>query len=158
MSNVERFQVRRRGNDHVLDAMSKRAAKIDAMCNYKPSINNFWFFQVTTTEDIPQLPEPEGTLLRQSILELVHPNLADMDRARTGGTVDGIKTKRLKGRAWSRDHDRQFRSVGGCYSASRCRTCTYMFTLIFGALVFHLYCQLAFSLPSAVVGFTYTRS
>lgn len=66
--------------------------------------------QVITTEDIPQLPEPEGTALRQAVLELVHPNLADMDRARTGSSaVDGIKAKRLKGRPWSRDHDRRFR-------------------------------------------------
>ncbi|GAQ82931.1 Calmodulin-binding protein CRAG [Klebsormidium nitens] len=68
--------------------------------------------QVNTTEDIPQLPEPEGTALRQAILELVHPNLADMDRARTGGgATDGIKAKRLTGKPWSRDHDRRFRFV-----------------------------------------------
>jgi hypothetical protein len=114
---------------------------------------------VTTTEDIPQLPEPEGTLLRQSILELVHPNLADMDRARTGGTVDGIKTKRLKGRAWSRDHDRQFRSVGGCYSAPRCRTCTHnssllshlLFFTAIGSFCSHYHAQWLFSKPFVII-------
>ncbi|KAH9556185.1 hypothetical protein CY35_07G012700 [Sphagnum magellanicum] len=59
-----------------------------------------------TPEDIPALPEPEGSQLRAALLQLVHPNLVQLDCAQSS---DSYLCRFSK--PWCQDHDRELRLI-----------------------------------------------
>ena len=64
---------------------------------------------ITWMEDIPMIPEPELGQLRADLVELIHPNLLDLDRMQE--SIGGIRDSRmLKGnKSWSSRHDTELR-------------------------------------------------
>jgi hypothetical protein len=64
---------------------------------------------ITCMEDIPMIPEPELGQLRTDLVELLHPNLVDLDRMQesVGCSRD---SRTLKGnKSWSSRHDTELR-------------------------------------------------
>ncbi|XVF50627.1 hypothetical protein PTKIN_Ptkin04bG0116900 [Pterospermum kingtungense] len=69
------------------------------------------FNQITTTEEIPLIPEPELSLLRGEILKLLHPNLVGIDQLK--GDLCGSSDQNFKiiNKPWGEDHDLQLRLI-----------------------------------------------
>lgn len=58
---------------------------------------------ITTTEDIPPIPEPEYSSLRGEMMKLLYPNVVGIDNMRAGSFAE-----RYPGggsRPWGEDHD-----------------------------------------------------
>ncbi|KAL3688572.1 hypothetical protein R1sor_014881 [Riccia sorocarpa] len=62
-------------------------------------------------EPIPAIPEPELGRLRNDLLQLVHPNLAHLDRARTSHNAAHDAKIRRFSKPWSSHHDRELRII-----------------------------------------------
>lgn len=62
---------------------------------------------ITTTEEIPPIPEPEYSSLRGAIMKLLHPNVYSIDHM-TGGPVTE-QYARVGSRPWEQDHDLHLR-------------------------------------------------
>lgn len=60
---------------------------------------------ITTSEEIPRMPEPEYNSLRGAIMELLHPNVFGIDHM-TGGPFTYPRVGR---RHWEEDHDLHLR-------------------------------------------------
>ncbi|XP_022765895.1 DENN domain and WD repeat-containing protein SCD1-like isoform X2 [Durio zibethinus] len=69
------------------------------------------FNQITTTEEIPPIPEPELSLLRGEILKLLYPNVVGIDqlKADLGGSSD--QNIKISNKPWGEDHDLQLRLI-----------------------------------------------
>lgn len=65
--------------------------------------------QITTTEEIPPLPEPELSLLRGEIMKLLHPNVVGIDQLKASLGSSYEQYPRGSGKPWGEDHDLQFR-------------------------------------------------
>jgi hypothetical protein len=64
--------------------------------------------QITTSEEIPQIPEPEFSTLRNDILKLLHPNVVAIDQLKGFGNSVEQCPKSLS-KPWGEDHDLQLR-------------------------------------------------
>lgn len=64
---------------------------------------------ITTSEDIPPIPEPELSFLRSEILKLLYPNVIGIDYMKIN--AGGLSEQYAKGgsRPWGEDHDFQLR-------------------------------------------------
>lgn len=67
--------------------------------------------QITTTEEIPPLPEPELSLLRGEIMKLLHPNVVGIDQLKASLGSSYEQYPRGSGKPWGEDHDLQFRFI-----------------------------------------------
>ncbi|KAF8024634.1 hypothetical protein BT93_F1721 [Corymbia citriodora subsp. variegata] len=67
--------------------------------------------RITTSEEIPPIPEPELSLLRDEITKLLHPNVVGIDlmTAGLGGSCEFYS--KLGSKPWGEDHDFQFRLI-----------------------------------------------
>lgn len=65
--------------------------------------------RITTTEEIPPIPEPEYSLLRGEIMKLLYPNVVGIDQMKaTQGNVSD-QYPRGGNRPWGQEHDLQIR-------------------------------------------------
>ncbi|GAV78180.1 WD40 domain-containing protein/DENN domain-containing protein/dDENN domain-containing protein/uDENN domain-containing protein/SBF2 domain-containing protein [Cephalotus follicularis] len=66
--------------------------------------------QITTTEEIPTVPEPELSFLRGEILKLLHPSLVGIDQM---SFLCSLSELNFKGgsKPWGEDHDLQLRLI-----------------------------------------------
>ncbi|XP_042042708.1 DENN domain and WD repeat-containing protein SCD1-like isoform X1 [Salvia splendens] len=62
---------------------------------------------ITTTEEIPPLPEPEYSSLRSEIMKLAHPNVFGIDHMKGGFFTE--QYPRVGSRLWEEDDDLHFR-------------------------------------------------
>lgn len=62
---------------------------------------------ITTTEEIPPIPEPEHTSLRDEILKLLYPNVVGIDQMKYG--LFSEQCSRGDSRPWGEDHDLHLR-------------------------------------------------
>lgn len=67
------------------------------------------FNQITTTEEIPLVPEPEFSLLRGEILKLLHPNLVGIDLMKADLCGSSDQNFKISNKLWGEDHDLQLR-------------------------------------------------
>ncbi|KAK1307574.1 hypothetical protein QJS10_CPA09g01338 [Acorus calamus] len=60
--------------------------------------------RITTSEEIPAIPEPEYTTLRNEIIKLLHPKVVEIDqlKANLGGMLGGSKS-------WGEEYDTELR-------------------------------------------------
>lgn len=65
--------------------------------------------RITTSEEIPPIPEPEISYLRDEITNLLHPNVVGIDlmKADFGGSYELYSKSGNK--PWGEDHDLQLR-------------------------------------------------
>ncbi|KAF3524938.1 hypothetical protein F2Q69_00046513 [Brassica cretica] len=68
------------------------------------------FNQITTSEEIPPIPEPEFSALRNDILKLLQPNVVGIDHLRGFGNSVEQGPKSLS-KPWGEDHDLQLRVI-----------------------------------------------
>lgn len=66
---------------------------------------------ISTSEDIPPIPEPEHSALRDEILKLLYPNVVGIDLMKTTFGDFSEELPRHGFRAWGEDHDFQFRFI-----------------------------------------------
>ncbi|KAG4184538.1 hypothetical protein ERO13_A09G177800v2 [Gossypium hirsutum] len=69
------------------------------------------FNQITTTEEIPPIPEPELSLLRGEILKLLHPNVVGIDLMRANFCGSSDQNLKIINKPWGEDHDLQLRLI-----------------------------------------------
>lgn len=69
------------------------------------------FNRITTSEEIPQIPEPEFSSLRSEILNLLYPNVVGIDEIKStiGGSSEQIS--KLGNKPWGENHDLQLRLI-----------------------------------------------
>ena len=65
--------------------------------------------RITTSEEIPSIPEPELSSLRGEIMKLLYPNIIGIDQMAAG--LFGASEQYSKGdkKPWGEDHDLQLR-------------------------------------------------
>ncbi|PPR81770.1 hypothetical protein GOBAR_AA38945 [Gossypium barbadense] len=68
------------------------------------------FNQITATEEIPPIPEPELSLLRGEILKLLHPNVVGIDLTRANFCGSSDQNLKIINKPWGEDHDLQLSS------------------------------------------------
>lgn len=64
--------------------------------------------RISTTEDIPPIPEPERSSLRDEILKLLFPNVMGIDQMKAGVFRISEHPKGCN-KPWGEDHDLQLR-------------------------------------------------
>jgi len=64
---------------------------------------------ITTTEEIPPIPEPEFSILRGEIMKLIYPNVIAIDGMKSGIYSLSEHDSKLRGKLWGEDHDLQLR-------------------------------------------------
>ncbi|KAL1554784.1 Scytalone dehydratase [Salvia divinorum] len=64
---------------------------------------------ITTTEEIPSIPEPEHSSLRGEILKLLYPNVVGIDQMKYGSFSE--QCLRGDSRPWGEDHDLHLRFI-----------------------------------------------
>ncbi|XP_068651948.1 DENN domain and WD repeat-containing protein SCD1 isoform X2 [Aristolochia californica] len=69
------------------------------------------FNQITTTEEIPPIPEPELGLLRGEVLKLLYPNVVGIDQMKVHFGVFSEQFPRSGCKAWGEEHDLQLRMI-----------------------------------------------
>eukprot|EP00250_Pteridium_aquilinum_P022196 c25321_g4_i1 orf=296-3940(-) len=80
--------------------------KLDAVAVVDLDHNN-----ITLLEEIPSIPEPELGQLRTDLVDLIYPNLADMDRMQDStGVLRDSRTLRGN-KSWSASHDIELRLI-----------------------------------------------
>lgn len=64
---------------------------------------------ITTSEEIPSVPEPEYSTLRGEIMKLLYPNVVGIDQMKS--SMGNATEQNLRGgsRPWGEDHDLQLR-------------------------------------------------
>lgn len=67
------------------------------------------FNRITTTEDIPSIPEPELSCLREEITQLLYPNVVGIDLMKDGFFSSSEQYPKLGNKPWGEDHDLQLR-------------------------------------------------
>ncbi|KAG5014724.1 hypothetical protein JHK85_020860 [Glycine max] len=66
--------------------------------------------RITTSEEIPPIPEPEFSLLRGEIMKLLYPNVIGIDEMNTGIYSVSEHYPKLRAKQWGEEHDLQLRS------------------------------------------------
>ncbi|KMZ63401.1 hypothetical protein ZOSMA_40G00290, partial [Zostera marina] len=82
--------------DHVMDGV----VVVDLECNL-----------ITTTEDIPPLPEPELGCLRDEIMHLLHPNVVKIDHLRNNVGEISDHYVRTSNKTWGQEQDVKLRLI-----------------------------------------------
>ncbi|XP_059661642.1 DENN domain and WD repeat-containing protein SCD1 [Cornus florida] len=67
--------------------------------------------RITTTEDIPPLPEPELSSLRVEIMKLLYPNVVGIDQMKASLVNSSEQYPRGCSKPWGEDHDLQLRFI-----------------------------------------------
>ncbi|XP_054818326.1 DENN domain and WD repeat-containing protein SCD1 isoform X1 [Prosopis cineraria] len=67
--------------------------------------------RITTTEEIPPIPEPEFTFLRGEISKLLYPNVVGIDEVKAGICGASEHFPRSGSKQWGEDHDLQIRLI-----------------------------------------------
>uniref|UniRef100_A0A8R7PSQ6 UDENN domain-containing protein n=1 Tax=Triticum urartu TaxID=4572 RepID=A0A8R7PSQ6_TRIUA len=67
--------------------------------------------RITTTEDIPPIPESEHSFLRGEILKLLQPNVVAIDYMKINLGSMGDYSLRTAAKSWGQDHDFQLRLI-----------------------------------------------
>ncbi|PON47885.1 Guanine nucleotide-binding protein, beta subunit [Parasponia andersonii] len=67
--------------------------------------------RITTSEEIPPIPEPELSALRGEILKLLCPNVVGIDHVKTGPCSTSDQYPKGDNKPWGEDHDLQLRLV-----------------------------------------------
>ena len=65
--------------------------------------------RITTTEDIPPIPEGELSFLRGEILKLLQPNVVGIDCMKINLGSMGDHSVRAATKSWGQEHDFQLR-------------------------------------------------
>lgn len=65
--------------------------------------------RITTTEEIPLIPEPELSNLRADIMQLLSPNIVAIDQMRAGPFSASEQCFKGDKKPWGVDHDLQLR-------------------------------------------------
>jgi hypothetical protein len=65
--------------------------------------------RITTTEDIPPIPEPELSSLRDEIMKLLYPNVVGIDQMKTDLCNSSEQLPIWGNKIWGEDHDLQLR-------------------------------------------------
>jgi hypothetical protein len=65
--------------------------------------------RITTSEEIPPIPEPELSFLRGEIMKLLHPNVIGIDEMKAGIYSASEHCPKLSAKQWGEDHDLQLR-------------------------------------------------
>lgn len=65
--------------------------------------------RITTSEEIPPIPEPELSSFRGEILKLLYPNVMDIDQMKTGLGIASEQYPKGDNRPWGDDHDLRLR-------------------------------------------------
>lgn len=65
--------------------------------------------RITTTEEIPPIPENEHSFLRGEILKLLQPNVMGIDFMKVNLANMGDLSLRAGTKSWSQEHDFQLR-------------------------------------------------
>lgn len=65
--------------------------------------------RITTTEDIPPIPEPEYSTLRGDIMKLLYPNVVGIDQMKSTRANVSDQFQRGGNRPWGEEHDIQIR-------------------------------------------------
>lgn len=63
--------------------------------------------RITTSEDIPPIPEPELSHLKDEIMKLLYPNVVGIDQMKDGYFSE--QYPRSSSRPWGEDHNLQLR-------------------------------------------------
>lgn len=69
------------------------------------------YSRITTSEEIPPIPEPELSALRGEILKLLCPNVVGIDQMKTGPCSTSDQYPKGDNKPWGEDHDLQLRLV-----------------------------------------------
>lgn len=64
---------------------------------------------ITTSEDIPSIPDPEFSFLRGEILKLLHPNVVGIDHMKINFGVISEQYAGCGRKPWGGEHDFQLR-------------------------------------------------
>ncbi|XAR63896.1 hypothetical protein NMG60_11024041 [Bertholletia excelsa] len=67
--------------------------------------------RISTTEEIPPIPEPELSTLRTEIMKLLHPNVVGIDQLKASLGSSSDHYIRGSSKPWSEDHDLQLRFI-----------------------------------------------
>ncbi|RZB95178.1 DENN domain and WD repeat-containing protein SCD1 isoform D [Glycine soja] len=67
--------------------------------------------RITTSEEIPPIPEPEFSLLRGEIMKLLYPNVIGIDEMNTGIYSVSEHYPKLRAKQWGEEHDLQLRMI-----------------------------------------------
>lgn len=67
--------------------------------------------RITTSEEIPPIPEPELSFLRGEIMKLLHPNVIGIDEMKAGIYSASEHCPKLSAKQWGEDHDLQLRMI-----------------------------------------------
>lgn len=67
--------------------------------------------RITTTEDIPPIPEPELSSLRGEIMKLLYPNVVGIDQMKTDLCNSSEQLPIWGNKIWGEDHDLQLRLI-----------------------------------------------
>lgn len=67
--------------------------------------------RITTSEEIPPVPEPELNSLRGEIMKLLYPNVTGIDQMKTGPYGASEQYPKGHNKPWGEDHDLQLRLV-----------------------------------------------
>nr|XP_011470710.1 PREDICTED: DENN domain and WD repeat-containing protein SCD1-like [Fragaria vesca subsp. vesca] len=67
------------------------------------------FNRITTTDEIPSIPEPELSCLRQDLTQLLYPNVVGIDLMKDGLFNSSEQYPKLGNKPWGEDHDLQLR-------------------------------------------------
>lgn len=65
--------------------------------------------RVTTSEEIPPVPEPELSCLRGEIMKLLYPNVVGIDQMKGGLCSSPEQLPICSNKPWGEDHDLQLR-------------------------------------------------
>ena len=65
--------------------------------------------RITTTEEIPPVPEPEHSSLRGEIMKLLYPNVVGIDQMKANLGNSSEQHLRASIKPWGEDHDLQLR-------------------------------------------------
>ncbi|KAJ8752743.1 hypothetical protein K2173_007053 [Erythroxylum novogranatense] len=67
--------------------------------------------KISTSEEIPPIPEPELSSLRGEILELLHPNVVGIDQMKAGPVTFSELYTKCCSKKWDKGHDLQLRLI-----------------------------------------------
>lgn len=69
------------------------------------------FNRITTSEEIPPIPEPELSLLRGEVLKLLYPNVVGIDQMKASFLSSCEQPSNIVNKPWGENHDLQLRWV-----------------------------------------------
>lgn len=65
--------------------------------------------RITTSEEIPLIPEPELSFLRSEIMKLLYPKVVNIDQLKTNFGDTSELSLRGGNKSWGEEHDLQLR-------------------------------------------------